>query len=157
MKNSNPIVYPIRFLCLALLLAFAGCSGGEESDDPSEDSSKTTPAEKPEAAPSENESGLSREVAQAEAKKFFEKFSLALRHRDAYQATSLVAPSKRDRFEFGYAFWHNCRFFDAKVLKISTAGDLLDVQVSFEWPSGKKEREIKKLKLVEGKWLLLEG
>lgn len=157
MNNSNPILLLVRFLFFALLLAFAGCSGDTDSDDPSEDSSKTTPPENKAETTSQEESGLSREVAQAEAKKFFEKFTLALRHEDSYLAVSFVAPSKRDRFEFGYAFWHNCRFFDAKVIEISPAGDLLRVQVGFEWPSGKKDREIKKLKLVEGKWLLLEG
>ena len=59
------------------------------------------------------------------------------------------------KFGLAYPFWQGCRFFNAKVIEVT--GDLMRVQVSFEWPNGKGDREIKKLQRVNGKWRLQDS
>ena len=96
-------------------------------------------------------------TAQEEAERFFEEFTLALKNNDAAMAAIFVAPDRRDRFKEGYRSWRGCRFFDAKVLESSAADGLLRVVISFECPSGAKDREIMTLRRIAGKWRLLDS
>ncbi|MFP6901907.1 MAG: hypothetical protein VCA36_13250 [Opitutales bacterium] len=154
MKNRYLTWIPALIIYLAPL-TWVGCGNENDSASDDEDSSKTTPSKEKEATSSEEKAALDKKAAQAEATTFFEKFTSALRYKDSYKAVSFVAPDHRVRFGIAYPFWHGCRFYDAKVVEVS--GDLMRVQVSFEWPSGKREREIKKLKRVKGKWRLLDS
>ena len=140
-----------------LALAWGGCEPINDPANPPEDSSKTTSsAGKVATSPSQKDDS-SLKKAQTEAKSFFAAFSSALQRNDSAKALTLVAKDHQYRFGIAYPFWQGCRFYDAKVVKINSAGDLLQVQVSLEWPNGKKDREIKKLQRVKGKWRLMDS
>ncbi len=155
MNSIRPIWFFFSFL---YLLAFASCGDPDDPADP-EDESKTkassSSGSQAEATSPKDNADLVK--AQSDAESFFAAFSSALQRDDSGKALTLVAKDHQYRFGIAYPFWQGCRFYDAKVVKINSAGNLLQVQVSLEWPNGKKDREIKKLQRVKGKWRLMDS
>jgi hypothetical protein len=143
-------------LSIALLVALLGASCGESADPEDSDEGKTkgssSSGKQPNGSP---EKAASLVTAQAEAVSFFAAFTNALKASDADRALVLIAESHQYKFGLAYPFWQGCRFFNAKVIEVT--GDLMRVQVSFEWPNGKGDREIKKLQRVNGKWRLQDS
>lgn len=144
---------PIWFLCSCIcLLAFASCGDPSDTEDESKTKASSSGSQVGAASPKEN-ADLAK--AQTDAESFFAAFSLALQRDDSTKALTLIAADHQYKFGIAYPFWQNCRFFDAKVVDVS--GDSMSVRVSFEWPNGKGDREIKKLQRVNGKWRLQDS
>lgn len=98
-----------------------------------------------------------KESMQQLAESFFREFSIALANDDAAKASAMIAGEKRERFRKGFRFWQGVHFFDPLVIKVSENKTLIEVEVSFKKEQGKQDREIKKLKFTDGKWLLLDS
>ena len=94
---------------------------------------------------------------QNQAEDFFRKFSIALANDDATKASAMIADEKRERFRTGFRLWKGARFFDPLVVKVSGDKTLIEVEVSIKTPQGNEDRETKKLRLSNGKWLLLDS
>ena len=143
---------------MVLLVALLGASCGDSADPEDSDEGKTKGSSSSGKQPNAStEKASSLATAQAEAVSFFAAFTNALKASDADRALVMIAESHQYKFGLAYPFWQGCRFYDAKAIKINSAGDLLQVQVSFESQNGKKDREIKKLQRVNGKWRLQDS
>ena len=94
---------------------------------------------------------------QQQVEDFFRKFSIALANDDATKAAAMIADEKRERFRNGFRFWKGVQFFEPMVVKVSEDKTLIDVEVSIKTVQGKEDRETKKLKLSNGKLLLLDS
>jgi hypothetical protein len=150
MNTMRPIWF---FPPLLYLLAFASC--GDPSDPEGESKTKASSSSGSQAGATSPKDTSDLAKAQSDAASFFVAFSSALQRDDSAKALTLVAEDHQYRFGIAYPFWQGCRFYDAKVVEVS--GDLMRVRVSFEWPNGKKDREIKKLQRVNGKWRLQDS
>ena len=94
---------------------------------------------------------------QDQAEDFFSKFSIALANDDPTKASAMIADEKRERFRTGFRFWKGVQFFEPIVVKVSEDKTLIEVEVSFKNVQGNEDRETKKLRLSNGKWLLLDS
>jgi len=135
--------------CLVVLSVCAGCGSEGDRNEKEIDKSQT-----PQVVVQDDESTNS---VQIEAENFFERFSEALKAPDPTSAESFVALKHRERFKKGYEFWRGTRFYEAEVLEGSPKSEVLRVQVSFQLPSGRIDREIKQLRREEGRWVLLDS
>ncbi len=150
MKKSHLTWITALIFCLAPL-GWMGCGDGDDPEEVPEDKSEeASTQEKGKADPAKRAALL--KTAQADAERFFQSFSGALQYNDSDRALSFVAPDHQYKFGIAYPFWQGRRFYDAKVIDVT--GNLMRVQVSFEVPTGKRDREIKKLQRVNGEWRL---
>jgi hypothetical protein len=94
---------------------------------------------------------------QEQAEDFFSKFSIALAKADSTMASAMIADEKRERFRTGFRFWKGVQFVEPMVVKVSGDKTLIEVEVSIKTAQGNEDRETKKLKLSNGKWLLLDS
>ena len=150
MNTIRPIWFLFSFL---YLLAFASCGDPTDPEDESKTKASSSSGSQTGATSPKDTSSLAK--AQSDADSFFVAFSSALQRDDSTKALTLIAADHQYKFGIAYPFWQNCRFFDAKVVEVS--GDSMSVRVSFEWPNGKGDREIKKLQRVNGKWRLQDS
>jgi hypothetical protein len=153
MKNISPKWLAPLVLCLFSLVCF-GCGNDNDSESEDEESAKTTKSKGTGTPAPTKKSALSQKKAQAEAERFFQSFTEALRYDNSDRAISFVVPDHKSKFGIAYPFWQDRRFYDAKVIDVT--GNLMRVQVSFEVPTGGRDRELKKLQRVNGKWRLLD-
>ena len=147
--TNNILKLSFTSSCLVVLFVCVGC--GREGD---RNEKETGKSHTPPVAVQDDESANS---AQSDAENFFERFSEALKAPDPTSAELLVALEHRERFKKGYEFWRGTRFYDAKVIEGSPKSEVLRVQVSFQLPSGRTDREIKQLRREEGQWVLVDS
>lgn len=147
--TSNRHKLSFTFSCVVALSVCVGC--GREDDQNEKESGKS---HTPPVVVQEDDSTNS---LQADVEDFFERFSEALKAPDPNTAESFVALKHRERFKKGYKFWQGTRFYDAEVLEGSLKSDVLRVQVRFQLPSGRTDREVKQIKREEARWVLLDS
>ena len=142
----------------ALALVVTACISCHkpEKENPNRDS-KPNPATTTQLSPSAAQGNLKQKSMQQLAESFFREFSIALANDNAEEAAAMIAQEKRERFRKGFRFWRGIHFFDPMVIKASEDKTLIEVEVSFKKEQGKEDREIKKLKFTDGKWLLLDS
>ena len=147
--TNNLLKLPFTLSCLVVLSVCVGCGGGDDRNVKESGKSHTPPV-----VVQDDDSTNS---LQSDVEDFFERFSEALKAPDSTSAESFVALKRRERFKKGYQFWQGTRFYDAEVIEGSLTSEVLRVQVSFQLPSGRTDREIKQLKREEGRWVLLDS
>ncbi len=147
--TNNILKSSFTLSCLVILSACVGCGGEGDQNEKESDKSHTPPVV-------EQDDNLTNSL-QTEVEEFFEQFSEALKAPEPTSAELFVALKHRERFNKGYQFWQGTRFYDAEVIEGSLKSDVLRVQVSFQLPSGRTDREIKQIKREEGRWVLLDS
>jgi hypothetical protein len=126
---------------------------------------KENPHQKKNAAPAVISRQPARETSrdprensvQQQVEIFFSELSIALANENSAKASAMISEEKRERFREGFRFYKGTHFFDPMVVRVSEDKALIDVKVSFKTAQGKEDREIKKLKFTDGKWLLLDS
>lgn len=156
MKNRFPIWFSSLIIGL-VSLTYLGCGNDNDAGIEEEDGKTSGSKDKGGTSTPEKPPALSQEKAQEAAEDFFKDFTQALRFDDSDRALTFVAEDYKYNFDFVYTTWQGRRFSGAKVIDINSAGDLIKVRVSLEWPTGQRETKTQQLKKQKRKWVLLEG
>ena len=143
---------PITNLLIAIL-----CISCDRPDQESRHQNNTPPPEMGSPQSISARANGQKNALQLEAEFFFKEFSIALTKDKAEAAAAMIGQEHRERFLLGYQFWRGTRFLKPIVMRVSEDGTLIDVEVSFKHEEIGEDREIKSLRLADGKWQLLDS